>query len=159
VHDGNQGRSVRFPGGQESDHVDLLRTFGLVSGRPDIMGRESKGVKTLDGRSFPSGDPMPDENRRRGLGAYLLLILLIRSVTLALAEASLRLFFERRLGRAPANAEHSSESKFWQRDESLGWSHIPGASGHFTNGAFDGEVHIDSFGNRRNSPAGTFVSG
>jgi hypothetical protein len=86
-------------------------------------------------------------------------ILVVGSVTLILAEASLRLLFERRLGRPPANAERSSESDLWQRDENLGWSHVPNASGHFTNGAFDGEVHFDSLGDRRNSAAGTFVEG
>jgi hypothetical protein len=120
------------------------------------MGRRMEGVKTpplLDS----GGSRMPNPKEPRRLGAHLLLVFLIGAVTLALAEASLRLLFERRLGEAPANAEHSSESKFWRRDESLGWSHVPGASGHFTNGAFDGVVHIDALGNRQNSAAGTFA--
>ncbi|HZM68953.1 MAG TPA: hypothetical protein VFB95_01135 [Candidatus Cryosericum sp.] len=97
--------------------------------------------------------------RARGFRGCLLPILLVGSVTLVLAEGSLRLLFEPMLGKPPANAERSSESEFWQRDEALGWSHIPNASGTFTNGAFDGEVHFDSLGNRQNSAAGTFIDG
>lgn len=95
----------------------------------------------------------------RGLRGCLLPILLVGSVTLGLAEGSLRLFFEPMLGKAPSNAERSSEGELWQRDEALGWSNIPNASGAFTNGAFDGKVHFDSLGNRKNSIAGTFVDG
>lgn len=99
---------------------------------------------------------MTDVKRNSVLFPLLFAALMI-GVTLTLGEGALRILFERELGRPPANAEKSAEHTFWRRDESLGWSNIPDASGRFTNGAFDGQVHFDSFGNRRNAPQGTFV--
>ena len=89
----------------------------------------------------------------------LLFAALLGAITLILGEVALRTFFERALGRPPADAERSAEHQFWQRDDSLGWSNIPNASGRFTNGAFDGQVHFDEFGNRMNAPRGTRVAG
>jgi hypothetical protein len=89
----------------------------------------------------------------------LLFTALLAALTLALGEVALRTFSERVLGRPPADAERSSENQFWRRDESLGWSNIPNASGRFTNGAFDGQVHFDDLGNRMNAARGTQVAG
>ncbi len=102
---------------------------------------------------------MPKTSHRRRVLVPLLLTAASGTFAFCLGEGVLRLFFERQLGEPPANAERSSESTFWRRDESLGWSHVVGASGHFSNGAFNGEVHIDALGNRKNSAAGTFVLG
>jgi len=89
----------------------------------------------------------------------LLFAALLAAITLILGEVALRTFLERALGRPPADAERSAEHLFWRRDESLGWSNIPNASGHFTNGAFDGQVHFDAFGNRMNAARETRVAG
>ena len=89
----------------------------------------------------------------------LLFAALLAAITLILGEVALRTFLERALGRPPADAERSAEHLFWRRDESLGWSNIPNASGRFTNGAFDGQVHFDAFGNRMNAARGTRVAG
>jgi hypothetical protein len=89
----------------------------------------------------------------------LLYLLLLAAATGVLGEALLRIFFRRELERAPLAAERSAEHLFWRRSPSLGWDHVPGASGYFTNGAFRGEVHIDAAGNRMNSSAGTYVAG
>lgn len=89
----------------------------------------------------------------------LLLASSLAALTLVLGEGALRVVFGRELGRPPADAERSAEHLFWRRDASLGWANIPDASGRFTNGAFDGRVHFDSFGNRRNAAQGTLTEG
>jgi len=102
---------------------------------------------------------MPDAGRRHPVVFHLLLATLLGGTTLVLVEAALRLVLGRELGRPPADAERSAEHTFWRRDASLGWSNIPDASGHFTNGVFDGRVHFDSFGNRMNAEQGTRMPG
>src|SRR5262245_51344650 len=102
---------------------------------------------------------MRDAGRRHPVVFPLLLAALLAGTTLVLAEAALRLVLGRELGRPPADAERSAEHTFWRKDASLGWSNIPGASGHFTNGLFDGRVHFDSSGNRMNAAQETRVPG
>jgi hypothetical protein len=102
---------------------------------------------------------MPNAHQKRRILFPLLYAALLGGITLVVSEGALRILLERQLGRPPANAEKSAEHQFWRRDESLGWSNIPGASGHFTNGAFDGDVHFDSLGDRMNSAQGTLVPG
>jgi hypothetical protein len=89
----------------------------------------------------------------------LLYLLLLATVTAALGEILLRAFFQRELGRPSPGAQRTPERAFLQPSPSLGWSHIPGASGYFTNGSFRGEVHIDGSGNRMNSRLGTYIAG
>ena len=102
---------------------------------------------------------MPMTSRGHPILFPLLLTALLGVVTLMLGEGALRIFLERQLGKPPANAERSAEHQFWRRDPSLGWSNIPNASGRFTNGVFEGDVHFDAFGNRMNSARGTLVPG
>ena len=96
---------------------------------------------------------------RRPILFPLLFAVLLAAMTVILGEVALRMVLGRELGRPPANAERSAEHLFWRRDAALGWSNIPNASGHFTNGAFDGTVHFDSFGNRLNAAQGTLATG
>ena len=101
----------------------------------------------------------PATGQSRPILFSLILAAMLGAATLLLGEGGLRIFFEHELGRPPVNAEKSAEHKFWRRDASLGWSNIPGATGRFSNGAFVGRVHFDSFGNRLNSEQGTLVPG
>ena len=102
---------------------------------------------------------MPTAGRRHPVLFPLILAALLAVLTLVLGEGGLRIVLERELGRPPANAERSAEHLFWRHDATLGWSNIPNAAGHFTNGAFDGRVHFDSFGNRMNAAQGTLTAG
>lgn len=102
---------------------------------------------------------MPGAGRRHPVLFPLILATLLVVLTLVLGEGGLRIVLGRELGSPPANAERSAEHLFWRRDATLGWSNIPNASGHFTNGAFDGRVHFDSFGNRMNAAQGTMRQG
>lgn len=87
--------------------------------------------------------------------ATVALLLAALLVSAGIAEIGARTLLSDRLEQVPRHAE----SLFWEADDELGWSHVPSATGDFSDGVFRGHVHLAADGVRLNAATDTRVDG
>lgn len=87
-------------------------------------------------------------------------LIIVAALTLLLLEITLRLVGDDSLPSPYAKQPQPAvEAMFWRASSETGWDLVPDASGHFSNGFFDGEVTTDARGIRQNSREGTYIDG